>query len=81
MPKKKKEEEPVVQALTEEAAKDFVGFVPDLDKVKVYPIIQDKYRIDVWCRRSNPDRLVDDFWIDKSFFVSFVDGVVVDKTL
>ena len=74
---KKKEIKPI----TDKIIKDFVGDVKNHHKTSCCHISDNRYRINVWTIESRPDKLVDTFTIERSYYAALEDGTLVDKTI
>jgi len=59
--------------------KEFVGEVKDLLKIDAIHLFSNKYRINVWTC-SLLDDIIPEYKIHSSYFVSFQDNVIIDKT-
>lgn len=61
---------------------DFVGHVPNLFKIDCFNLFDDNFRINVWTVHRTPDRLVPEYKIAHSYFVSLnEDNEIVDNTI
>tara|TARA_Y100000310_G_scaffold290598_1_gene317923 strand:+ start:177 stop:464 length:288 start_codon:yes stop_codon:yes gene_type:complete len=70
-----------IKPITNKIVKDFVGDVKNHHKTEYYHIADNRYRINVWTVDRVPDRLVDTFTIDRSYYAALEDGTLVDKTI
>lgn len=59
---------------------EFVGEVKNLLKIDAIHISGTEYRINVWTKSTLDDKLIPDNNIHSSYFVSFKDNTITDKT-
>jgi hypothetical protein len=57
----------------------FVGKVKNHHKTEAIHLYDNKYRINVWTVTKGD--LVDHYIIDRSYFISYDDGKIIDKTV
>lgn len=56
------------------------GIMYEAKETKCIHLYGDHYRINVWQEKSHADRICKTFWIEDSFFVKVVDGVIENHT-
>jgi hypothetical protein len=59
----------------------FVGHVPNMLKIDQHNLWDNRYRINVWTQRYIDESVVPTNRIEKSFFIHFVNGKIIDKTI
>ena len=59
---------------------EFVGEVKNLLKIDCHHLYANNYRINVWAVYRFPDRIVPDYVIEQSYFVSYDNEEIVDNT-
>lgn len=67
--------------MPEDLLTDFVGHVKNWFKTDCLNLFDNKFRINVWTVQHYPDRLVPEYKIAHSYFVSLNDGQIVDETI
>ena len=60
---------------------EFVGEVKNLLKIDCHHLYDTNYRINVWAVYRFADRIVPDYVIEQSYFVSYDNEEIVDKTI
>jgi hypothetical protein len=70
-----------VKLYSEDAVSRFTGTIDNYSHTNVNHLFGNRYRIDVWSKKTRPDHLMALFKIDKSYHAVLVDGEFVDKTI
>ena len=76
MPKKNKSKDIDYKIL-----KNFVGEVENLLKIDAKHLYDNRYRINVWTEIYKEGMFCPFHKIEKSYFIHYVDGEIVDKTI
>ena len=85
-PKKAKREEPVVKSekpmeIDPKTLKEFVGYVDNLWFIESKLLYNNRFRINVWTETYKEGYYCAFHKIEKSYFVHYVDGTIIDKTI
>ena len=72
---------PISKTIPDSELREFVGEVPNLSKIDSINVHNDKFRINVWKREREVDRIMAINTIVKSFYVKYEDGVIYDETI
>ena len=67
--------------ITPEMAYEFLGPIDHFLKVDVMKVGHNKYRLNGWSKRFIGDSIVPTNRIEKTKYVKFVDGYIVDETI
>ena len=61
--------------------KKFVGSVPYLMQITATHVYNNRFRVNVWTEQYFDDKVVPKIKIEKSFFVHYHDGIIIDETI
>jgi hypothetical protein len=76
MPKRKKPTD-----IDQETLKKFIGEVENLFNIEAKHLYDNRYRINVWTETYKEGMFCPFHKIEKSYFIHYVDGEIVDKTI
>ena len=76
MPKKEKSKDIDYKAL-----KEFVGEVENLWKIEAKHLYYNRYRVNVWTEIYQEGMFSALYKIEKSYFIHYKDGKIIDKTI
>lgn len=67
--------------IPDKTLKDFVGEIRNLFKIDAVHLFSNKFRVNVWTKESQDDRIIPLFKIHASYFVALnQDGSITDHT-
>ena len=77
----KNKEEIIETKIPQDKLKEFVGPVDNLLKVSATHLWDDRFRVNVWTEKYRENSICPDIKIDKTFFVHYNDGMIIDHTI
>ena len=78
-PKRKPKSELKLE-IPQEVLKEFVGRVPHLMQITASHIYNNRFRVNVWTEQYFNNSIVPTIKIEKSFFVHYHEGIIIDET-
>ena len=67
--------------IPQEVLEEFVGSVPYLMQITATHIYNNRFRVNAWTEQYFDDRVVPKINIEKSFFVHYHEGIIIDETI
>ena len=67
--------------IPQEVLKEFVGRIPHLMQITATHIYNNRFRVNAWTEQYFDDRVVPKIKIEKSFFVHYHEGIIIDETI
>ena len=71
----------IITEIPTDKLKEFVGPVDNLLKISATLLWDNRFRINVWTEKYEKNAIFPTFSIDKSFFVHYNNGVIIDQTI